>query len=558
LSIRVRDLIRRLHASFRERTESVHPLLPLLVVATSAMLLALDPFGVGAASHQRSEQATLRIMAPFYRPSGLVTAILIDDEYVARRNTGWPLSYADQGRLMRAVLAAKPAVLLIDLVYPHRHANMGASPDHASELIDPIIKSAGQKTGDIPVVFTAMAKSPEALEREGRSDFAFCADALEPTADNLLDPDSIQPELRTLLDAQHPNEPKSLVRRAYIRWSGCGDRYPLLLGGNPKTITPAFAAYRAFCERYPHYAECKPDPAQNAASFLHPMTVRSGAFPPSTQTFAYGDATCQKPGNSLRGDVPLTRRLWSMAQQLTLGIFKDLRTDPNLQLALPCPAVTVVPLSTLENATAEEWRELIAGKAVLIGANLTGHPDLVNTAVHHQIPGVLWHAMALDNLLTQGAGYLADRHEDLQLALRIALIALFAYLFPFIVRWIEHRIVKSTMAKVSLSMWLALAAMHLSVGHIGPALIALGIGIALDLTRPTASAGYFLAVMVAAAMSAFSLWQGAPPGNWFGLVIVLIAFSHTIKPYYHGDGRKSFPHKASVLGSFLKQETVHE
>jgi hypothetical protein len=552
LSSRAYAVLSRLHSAFRARA-GIHPVLPVLVVASFVMLFALDPFGVEAASHARSEQATLRIMAPSYRPSGLVTAIVIDDEFISRRQSGWPLRYGEQGRLMRAVLAAKPDVLLIDLVYPHRHgtAPSPALADEAHQLLDPILKA-----GDTPIVFTAMAQTPEQLARAGRPSIDFCRKELRPGPDTLLDTDSVQPQLRELLASQNPNMPGSRVRQAYIRWSGCGDRYPLLLDGNPNTITPAFAAFRAYCERHPRRAQCK---TNDPADFLQPMIVRSGAFPPATQAFAYDESTCQKPGRSLTGEVSLWRRARATVQQLSLGIFKDLRTDPNHELSLPCPAVTVVPLSTLETATPEEWRELLEGKAVLIGAHLSGYRDIVNAPVHGQIPGVLWHAMALDNLLSLGSGYLADRHKDMQRIVQIALIAIFAYLFPYIVWLIEHSRVKTSMAATSLGVWLALALVHLSVGHFATAAIALGIGVALDLTRPTASAGYFVAVLAAALGSVFFLWQGWPPGNWFGLVILVIAFSHTIKPYYRGEGRKQFPHRASVLGSLLnRKEIAHE
>ena len=133
------------------------------------------------------------------------------------------------------------------------------------------------------------------------------------------------------------------------------------------------------------------------------------------------------------------RKLWVSIEQASLGLFGDLRNERQNRFSLPCPAVTVVPLSLLETASPEDVAELFTGKAVLIGANLSGIPDAVASQVHGQIPGVVWHAMALDNLISLGSGYLADRHEGWQLASEILLVAIFAYLFPFIMRYLELR-----------------------------------------------------------------------------------------------------------------------
>jgi len=493
------------------------------------MLFALDPFGIGAASHARSEQATLRVVAPFYDPSNQVTVILIDDDFVRSRGMGWPLRYADQGRLMRTILSVKPTVLLIDLVYPHKH---GATDD-VQQLLTPI---ANSKT---PVIFTAMALEPAALP----ATYRFCSEKLsDAPSGGLMDKESMRADLYEDLLKKH--------RLAYIRWSGCGNRYPLVLGGDSKTVTPAFAAFRAYCESHSGSTSCKDSPpATHTEDYLQPMIVRSGAFPPKLQDYAYGEKACQKPADA-QGNVP-SMRTWRVAfQQLTLGLFKDLRAERDNEVSLPCPAVTVVPLSVLEKAPRKDWATLLEGKAVLIGAHISGIPDLVESQVHGLIPGVVLHAMALDNLLSLGSGYLADRHETLQQILAGLLVAVFAYMFPFVVRLLEHPRLKTILAAAGFAVWVVLAATYLSLNHWLVALAALGIGVAFDLTKPTTSAGYLLAVIIAGVGSLFSLSQGWPPGNWVGLVI--IAFTHTIKPYYFGEERKHFPHRASVLRSLFK------
>ncbi len=46
-----------------------------------------------------------------------------------------------------------------------------------------------------------------------------------------------------------------------------------------------------------------------------------------------------------------------------------------------------------------------AGRYVLVGANIPGYNDFARSPVHGLVPGVHYHAMALDNLLSYGARY---------------------------------------------------------------------------------------------------------------------------------------------------------
>jgi CHASE2 domain len=518
--------VKRLAAWFRLRA-GLGIWTPAAVVLTYYVLLLFDPFGIGAASHARSEQATLRIMAPFYTPakSGAAVAVVIDDEYLRSRGSGWPLRYAEQGRILRQLLAVQPALVLVDLVYPHRHGQDDSDP--VSALIDPI-----RSNTDIPVILTALAKNPTLLP-EG---YEFCRASLaEGATPALLDPQSLQPELLAL----HYDI-------GYVGWSGCGSAYPLLLGGDVQTPTPAFAAYRRFCSDHRQQASCpRGEPATHAARFAQPMIVRAGAFPPAHQGFAYG-AVCQ-PLQPERGEPPTLHKLRMSVQQLVLSLFRDPRDNPDPEVSLPCPAVTVLPLSALANAPRKDWEELLSGRIVVLGANITGIPDVLDAPVHGQIPGVVWHAMAIDNLLALGPGYLANRHPLLQRVLGIALVTAFAYALPFLLRWLEHPRLKRVLAAASLPLWFALAAIYLGSGDNEAALTALALGIGFDLIKPTSSAVYLVGIGAAALGSLLLLQRGWPPENWLGLVFVLVAFAGTIKPYYHGEERKQFPSRYSLL-----------
>ena len=539
--------------------------LPAAVVLTFGTLETFDAFGIHEATSSRSEQVTLRIVSPFYTPSREVAVVLVDDDYLKARKVGWPLRFAEQGRLLRQIASAGPAVILVDFVYPHEHgdaeaaAASGAPKDDIDSLLNPILSATDDTIPHVPVVFTAIARSLEDIEAIQAVDadvakkagdrppqaFEFCAEQMpkESSRVNLRDEESIPAALSQHLQ---PNG-RGRFRVGFIRWSRCGDAYPLMLGGDPNSPTPVFAAYRAFCESQAHAGQCGAiDPWADAGQYLHPMIVRPGAYPTPEQKFAYSDGVCQHP-MSERGDVPRSERFLTAFQQVTLGLFGNLRKSPSVQLALPCPAVTVLPLSRLQGVSRDTWNELLKDKAVVLGADISGIPDLIDSPVHGLIPGAVWHGMALDNLVALKANYLAQRYRPIRKYGGFVLMLLFAYAFPFILHLLELKAIKVGRAWMSFTLWILLSVTYWGFGDGLGALFCLGIGVGLDLTSPSTSAIYLIGVAMTAAISAQLLDWGVPPGNWLGIVLVAATFGHTMKVYIKGSDRKPFPAELSIL-----------
>jgi hypothetical protein len=245
--------------------------------------------------------------------------------------------------------------------------------------------------------------------------------------------------------------------------------------------------------------------------------------------------------------MPASERFFSALQQLTLGVFGDLRLSPSPQLSLPCPSVTVLPLSRLQDASRDTWNELLRDKAVILGADLAGVPDYVESPVHGQIPGAVWHGMALDNLVSLSSNYLAQRHPAVRKYGGLVLLLAFAYAFPFILHFLELKVIRVGRAWVSFTLWVMLAIAYVGFGDPQAALLCLAIGVGLDLTSPSTSAIYLVGIAAAAACSAVLLKWGVPPGNWLGVLLVAAAFGHALKPYYHASAVRQFPAQLSVL-----------
>lgn len=73
-----------------------------------------------------------------------------------------------------------------------------------------------------------------------------------------------------------------------------------------------------------------------------------------------------------------------------------------------CPYHRTLSADQLNYMDPSELSRYVQGKFVLVGANVPGYNDFVQSPVHGLLPGVHVHAMALDNFRTFGDGYKVD------------------------------------------------------------------------------------------------------------------------------------------------------
>jgi len=106
------------------------------------------------------------------------------------------------------------------------------------------------------------------------------------------------------------------------------------------------------------------------------------------------------PAERDRGCVP-DRSLWRTLLPGLLFQFKD--PPPPL-----CPYHRTVSMEQLGAMSDADLAGALTGRYVMVGANIPGHNDFARSPVHGLLPGVHYHAMALDNLLSYGADYKLD------------------------------------------------------------------------------------------------------------------------------------------------------
>ncbi|MEX5590936.1 CHASE2 domain-containing protein, partial [Pseudomonas urmiensis] len=84
----------------------------------------LAPFGLASSSDKASAQWLNRMFASHYPSLGQqrVAVVLIDDAYLMRNNSSWPMPYGEQSKLFKRLLAYKPQAVFVDLLYSHDHS----------------------------------------------------------------------------------------------------------------------------------------------------------------------------------------------------------------------------------------------------------------------------------------------------------------------------------------------------------------------------------------------------------------------------------------------------
>ena len=543
-------------------------------------LLAVDPLNAGSASKQRSEQAVLRVASPFYAASGEVTVVLIDDAFLRRIGSGWPMAYREQGLLLRRILAHEPAAVFVDLLYRHRHARApmadppmavdaeatpappasDAESPGSDEPGDLLLPLPGATDQPIPVLFATLPREAVAIERappgaDATESPVLCTRSLPAAGLSdtpIADAGSIEPSLHAPfgLDADAPAPPPSSGPRpgvAVVSWSGCGSSYPLLLAASRRGATPAMALFDATCRRRPQLPACQfggKAPLEVAERFVAPMTVRWGAFAPGVQAPFYAAGVCQRMTDA-EGRVPVLTRVLRSLQQLALGALFDLRDRRDPDLALPCPAVPVLRADAILDGDAATVDALLRGRAVLLGAQVSGIPDWQPSPVHGRVPGVVLHAMALDNLLVRGDRYLRPLSSKVSQGVVLLLAFTAAVLAPWVVSRKPY-FGDATRAAAGLALWVSYSAVLGAHGHWSQAAAVLGVAIAFDLIKPTDTFRYALLFVVMAVLANLALAFGRTPWNWIGLVVVVLATTETLKAYLKGGPPKRFPHDASL------------
>lgn len=463
-----------------------------MVVVTAIV----NPLNVVSATDKASQDIFFRYIAPLYgKEQQPITVILLDDDFVERVGSSWPVPHRTMTRFLQTLYCYAPKSVFFDLLFTHEH-----SGERQTERFIDYLKG-GEKVQDRVVqqcakgfvdraAFESEADGFDAggYEAAIEAEEARLRDALLPLPPAYigdLAPQKNYPveDDSAIFDALR----KERVAKLPTNWVADDGAYPLVVTlddqvayGAPgpaakgvgmagvikdgkadiwqdswpdhvdgKVPSAALALYASLQEsedearlepkarkaaadqrlaeliadeqrlqivEWGFYPRHLPEEAMTAAELESDRKAKQAGLPGQyLRLRQFPDGCKPRPRDispavlgsvppvdrAVQSFAPFTESVWQFLLD-TVGVLNR-RPDQPRQA---CPYNQWVPgeavLFASSQAQKETLRALFEDRAVLIGADIRGAPDLVQSPVHGQIPGVFLHAMALDNLLERG------------------------------------------------------------------------------------------------------------------------------------------------------------
>ena len=389
-----------------------------LALALSAYAVAkIDLFGLESASDRVADAVYQRITAADYgsarKGQSAISVISLDDTSLqTMRGFGWtrfPPTYDQQWTMLDDLMSvggAPPAAMYVDFVYmgegapgegfgtfvggvaaATRATAWSAKPGCAA---DPLVKIA---------CIVAVGGTPIVFAKPSPADLDFFPDA-EQTLDRIA---VLAPAL------------VGVTAYPLITRYDFGPAKAARLGVHGFDISPAMAMYSAYCLRRrdacgvaafgrlaarAHLAlQGRPSPPEDYLKvFDAPMDVVWGSRPDPdylaiTRAVSGRAAPCRGAGAT-----------WAdrLGEQLM-----DLR-GPGAGERQECPYTLTLAYDRIvagAGLTQKDLARVLAGRLVMVGGEFHASSDWVESPVHGEVPGIQYHAMALDNLVEYGSEY---------------------------------------------------------------------------------------------------------------------------------------------------------
>jgi len=330
-----------------------------LVAIFLAGIFVINPFGLKTASERYNQDLIIRYLAPLYG-TGMSEEIVIftlDDLYIENTSGHYPVPYNDLSRLLKSLQRLAPKAVFFDLVQHYEHSS------GFEKWTGRIEKS------DFPVM---LGSSPR------YDDVA-----------TLSDPSSLRYKLNNI---------SQLVA---VSWQGYGQDYPLQVPHNDGQMdTPALALYKSWCKNNPAICKTPIEKFKKNELFQDPMIVKWSNEGINSldmnSTF-----TCQNPTKNYLLEIP-----HYVFRDIIYGISSSNERD--MSTLYPCPQIQ--GLSALElvkpgATTSPILKKLVKNKIIMIGYDLEALNDRVISPINGSLPGVYYHAVALENLMLFGNQY---------------------------------------------------------------------------------------------------------------------------------------------------------
>ncbi|CAN5393635.1 hypothetical protein BH10PSE5_BH10PSE5_27420 [soil metagenome] len=313
--------------------------------------LAADYFGSFGFADRADEtlsRAVGLVSGPFYGVFGrpgqdAIVIVALDSDFVERSGGAWPPPYKATQEVVEQILAAQPKAVFLDSYYAQPRRTPVGWPD--MEGAGALAKvSAGARAAGVPILTGPVAKDQPAL--------APIAAAVDQVG--LRSPDE-RPFAYSLYDGEQ--RPMAAVE-LYRIWKGGAAGAPAPLPPGNLSLDWGFGASAWMGER-----------------------------------LAEGDKACVAPTlpARIKGALAL---IW---RSLTPNLTPESATARGL--LVDCPYFDIVPAAWLADPVV---RARLRDRVVLVGSTVPWLRDQAPTPLLGEVPGVMAHAMALDNLIQNG------------------------------------------------------------------------------------------------------------------------------------------------------------
>ena len=369
----------------------------LLLAAVALFFLNLSPLGAMSVGHRFSQDLVYAWFGGAHwlyprlpaetKPRGAnrprVVVMLIDDAALALRGARWPVPIDFHAQLFAELEVLKPRAVMLDFLLIDR-----ATAEATCAFLT--AAASMRRNGTVPYVAVTRPEELAALEagncRDDKGQLLVARNVLTPVSVRL------QVDATDFVNRRYPFEERSAAAAA-----GTG---------------LASAAVRLYCDSLGPSRDC-------LERLTRERPVDAGfelAWSPA------GDPFNQRWSQARCDEVP------SATQAI---LFKK-----PLPHETQCPPIATLFASALlspaEDASFglrnEELFDLMDGAFVFVGGNFRGGGDLMTTPLHTRLPGVYYHAVALDNLLA------FDGHPKIRKEFRGHRLGY--YLFDLLVLWL--------------------------------------------------------------------------------------------------------------------------
>lgn len=310
-------------------------------------------------------QATLTAQVAY--PTAMrdqITVVMYDQQFLKHTDSAWPISYQDHADWLLRLAGdpkARPKAIMLDITFGQNRKDPSL----------PALREALctlQNEYRVPV-FMAALPSPETGKLAVRDGLGQDASSTAPPCYTLVGVDYVPDALDGLAW-----DYRLTRHRTDAGWKdGVGD---------------ASAA--------------APQPAYRSAAMSMAQDVAHIALGKETAPLALVWGLKSAPQRERPDSLSYCKPGAYDAARYVPGILRQFFQSPSAPV---CPYHNTLCMAQLGELPEEALAPFLAGRYVLVGANVPGYNDFANSPVHGLLPGVHLHAMALDNLLTYKGNY---------------------------------------------------------------------------------------------------------------------------------------------------------